>query len=69
MSTTTTPTHHIPRERDEHTSPKNQIHSNNHCDHRHVNQLIPGSSSTNNSRTTPVQAETSTIVIPKTAIG
>ena len=52
-----------------HTIPTNQIPSNNHSDHRHVNQLMPGSSSTNNSRTTPAQVETSTIVIPKTAIG
>ena len=52
-----------------HTSPTNQIPSNNHSDHRHVNQLMPGSSSTNNSRTTPAQAETSTVIIPKTAIG
>ena len=34
-----------------HTSPTNQISSDNHSDHRHVNQLIPESSSTNNSRT------------------
>ena len=32
-----------------HTSPTNQISSNNHSGHRHVNQLMPESSSTNNS--------------------
>ena len=52
-----------------HTSPTNQISSDNHSGHRHVNQLMPESSSTNNSRTIPAQAETSTIVIPETAIG
>ena len=52
-----------------HTSATNQIYSKNHSDHRHVNQLMPESSSTNNSGTIPAQAESSTIVIPKTAIG
>ena len=52
-----------------HTNPTNQISSDNHSDHRHVNQLIPELSSTNNSRTILAQAETSTIVIPKTGIG
>ena len=53
-----------------HTSPTNQISSSNHSGHRQTNQLMPESSSTNNnSGTTPAQKETSTIVIPKTAIG
>ena len=52
-----------------HTSPTNQISSDNHSGHKHVNHLIPESSSTNNSRTIPAQAETLTIAIPKTAIG
>ena len=53
-----------------HTSPTNQISSNNHSGHRQTNQLMPESSSTNhNSRIIPAQTETSTIVIPKTTIG
>ena len=51
------------------TIPTNQISSNNHSGHRQTNQLMPESSSTNNnSGTIPAQTETSTIVIPKTAI-
>ena len=46
-----------------HTSPTNQI------DLIHINQLKPELSSINSSRTTSAQAETSTVVIPKTAIG
>ena len=49
--------------------PTNQIPSNNHDDLAHVSHLIPESSSTNNSRTTSAQAETSTIDITKPAIG
>ena len=37
--------------------------SNNHSDLIHVNQLIPESSSTNNSRTTSAQTETSTVAV------
>ena len=48
-----------------HTSPTNQILSNNHSDHRDVHQLTPESSSSNNFRTTSAQAETSTIAILK----
>ena len=51
-------------------SPTNHISSNNHSGHGQTNQLMPESSSTNNnSRTIPAHTETSTIVIPKTAIG
>ena len=64
----TTLRHHKSDLKTNHTSPANQILSNNHSEHRHVNQLIPESSSSNNSKTTSAQAETSTIVIPKTAI-
>ena len=52
-----------------HTSPTNQISSNNHSGNRQDNQLMQKSSSIDNSRTIPAQTETSTIVIPKTAIG
>ena len=52
-----------------HTNPTSQISSNNHSGHRQINELMPESSSTNNSRTIPAQTETATIVIPKTAIG
>ena len=55
--------------RADHTSPANQITSNNHNEYSNVNQLMPESSSTNNSRTASAQAETSTVVIPKPAIG
>ena len=52
-----------------HNSLSSQISSKNHSGHRHVNQLMPESSSANNSGTIPAQAESSTIVISKTAIG
>ena len=52
-----------------HTNPTSQISSNNHSGHRQINELMPESSSTNNSRTIPAQTETATIVIPNTAIG
>ena len=53
----------------DHNSLTSQISSKNHSGHRHVNQLMPESSSTNNSGTMPAQAESSTIVILKTTIG
>ena len=52
-----------------HTCPTNRMTSNNHGDLIHANQLIPESSSTNNSRTTSAQTETSTFAILKIAIG
>ena len=52
-----------------HTNPTNQISSNNQSGHRQISQLMPKSSSTNNSRTIPSPTETSTIVIPKIEIG
>ena len=52
-----------------HRNPTNQISSNNHSGHRQTNQLMPEFSSTNNPGTIPAQTKTSTIVIPKTAIG
>ena len=73
MSTTTTYTSHFQRTDEpninylkaNHTKPTNQIPSNNHSEHRHVNQLMPGSYSTNIYGITPAQVETCTIVIPK----
>ena len=80
MSTTTTkPTYLVPKDqmknrtkntfKTNHNSLTSQISSKNHSGHRHVNQLMPESSSTNKSGTMPAQAESSTIVIPKTTIG
>ena len=79
MSTTmTTPTNLIPRGqmknqtkttlKTNHTSTTNNTSSDNHSGHKHVNQLIPESASINNFITISTQAETSTIVISKTAI-
>ena len=51
-----------------HTCPTNHMSSNNHTDLIDVNQLITGSSSANNSRTTSAQAETSTFFIPNCRI-